>query len=55
MPHCPVCAGPAGAAPRFDEAERVERRNLHESLKPYLVAEVVLTMVIALVAWLLGG
>jgi len=55
MPTCPVCDGPAGAAPRFDELERRERAAWHRVELQLFVAEFVLLLVFSLVDWLLGG
>ena len=55
MPACPVCDGPAGAAPRFDELERRERAAWHRVELQLFVAEFVLLLVFSLVDWLLGG
>ena len=53
MQACPVCEGPAGAPPRFDETEVAARREASKIWKWFVFVEVGTALIVCLLAWLL--
>ena len=53
MDRCPVCDGPSGNPPRFDETEQAARREASGLLKWVMYVDAGLALVVALLIWLL--
>jgi hypothetical protein len=52
MERCPVCDGPCGDPPRFDEAEAAARRQKSEMWAWFILIDCVVAFLVALLTWL---